>query len=251
MRSMFGRLIVLGAIVLAVVAAVLPAAAAASSSSALVAHRADARASSSVSTASAAGTVAPCQDRAFNLIGGHWSKAVHWTFDGASTPDGFNVGAVEAVLIRSFNNITGADNDCGRADNVSAQNDYEGRATRSPNISRRATCTARDGQNVVGFGPLPRGILAATCTRHNGNLIVEADIRINSRYAWALNAANCSHQELLEPTVTHEVGHVYGLGHVSERRHPLLTMSTRSDGPCSNAASSLGLGDMLGLEDLY
>jgi hypothetical protein len=206
---------------------------------------------SPVAAVSAAGLAAPCQDRAFNLIGGHWSKAVRWKFDAASTPDSFNVNAVEAVLVRSFNNITGSDNDCGRADNVSAQNDYEGRTTRSPSVSRWATCTRRDGRNIVGFGPLPRGILAATCTRHDGKLIVEADIRINSRYDWALSASNCSHQELLEPTVTHEVGHVYGLGHVGERRHPLLTMSTRSDGPCSNAASSLGLGDMLGLEDLY
>jgi predicted Zn-dependent protease len=109
----------------------------------------------------------------------------------------------------------------------------------------------RDGQNVVSFGPLPRGILAATCTRHRRNRIVEADIRINSRYDRALKRANCSNQELLEPTVTHEVGHVYGLGHVSDKRHPRLTMSTRSDGACSDAASSLGLGDILGLERLY
>jgi predicted Zn-dependent protease len=85
-----------------------------------------------------------------------------------------------------------------------------------------------------------------------GSFITEADIKINSRYVWAATVATCKNrQELIEPTVTHEVGHVYGLGHVGERKHPLLTMSTASDGPCNNAASTLGLGDMKGLEALY
>lgn len=161
------------------------------------------------------------------------------------------MSAVESVLVKSFDNITGADNDCGRQDKVSAQNSYEGRLDRPPSVSRFAMCTRSDGHNSVGFGTLPKGILAATCTRHRGNRIVEADIRINTRYDWALSPQSCNSQELLEPTITHEAGHVYGLAHVSERRHPLMTMSRSSDGPCSNEASTLGLGDMLGLEALY
>ena len=197
------------------------------------------------------GTTPACEDDAYNLIGGRWSRPVEWLFKAGSTPDGMNTAAVEAVIVKSFNNITGAFNDCGRADKVGAQNAYEGRTTRAPSITREGRCGGRDGRNVVGFGRLPAGILAVTCTRHFGNLIVEADIRINTRYPWAVSQAACVNRELLEPTVTHEVGHVYGLGHVSERRHPLMTMSTRSDGPCSNEASTLGLGDMLGLEALY
>jgi len=192
-----------------------------------------------------------CQDRAFRLTGGHWKQAVHWTFMSNSTPAGMSVAATEAVLAKSFDNITGADNDCGRQDNVSARNVYDGRSDRAPGVTGAAKCTNGDGHNAIGFGRLPRGVLAATCTRHVGNRIVEADIRINSRVNWALSPQNCSKQELLEPTMTHEVGHVYGLGHVSERGHPLMTMSRASDGPCSNAASTLGLGDMLGLEALY
>jgi hypothetical protein len=249
MRSVFGRLIVLGATVLAVSAAAAPAAVAVSHSS--LAGAASIRTSSPQVAGAGEPIVPPCEDRAFNLIGGHWSQLVRWKFNAASTPSGFNVGAVESVLIKSFNNITGAHNNCGRADKVSAQNSYEGRTERSAGISRFGGCTNSDGRNVVAFGTLPRGVLAVTCTRHFRNQILEADIRINSRYPWAITAAACSNQELLEPTVTHEVGHVFGLGHVGERRHPLLTMSTRSDGPCSNAASTLGLGDMLGLEDLY
>jgi len=192
-----------------------------------------------------------CSDRAFSLIGGLWSHAVHWTFNAGSTPAGLNVGDVEAALVRSFNNITKEHNDCGRPDKVSATNSYDGRVSRAPNISKNGQCTGSDGKNAVGFGNLPAGVLAVTCTRRFGGFIVEADIRISTRFDWATTVAECHNQELIEPTITHEAGHVFGLGHVGERRHPLLTMSTQSDGPCNDAASTLGLGDMLGLEALY
>lgn len=200
---------------------------------------------------STVGILPVCNDPAFRLAGGHWTRPVHWTFMSSSTPASLGVATTESVLVKSFNNITGAHNDCGRQDKVGAQNVYDGRSDRSPGVTRVVKCARGDGHNVIGFGRLPRGILAATCTRRDGNRIVEADIRINTRYAWALSAQSCNKQELLEPTITHEVGHVYGLDHVSERGHPLMTMSRSSDGPCNNAASTLGLGDMLGLEALY
>jgi hypothetical protein len=159
--------------------------------------------------------------------------------------------AAESAIVKSFDNITHAFNDCGRADNVSARHAYDGRATRAPNISKQGNCKPADGKNAVAFGRLPLGILAVTCTRRLGSFMAEADIKINSRYSWAASVKTCHNQELIEPTITHEVGHVYGLGHVGERKHPLLTMSVASDGPCNNAASTLGLGDIKGLEALY
>lgn len=198
-----------------------------------------------------AATLSPCADRAYSHIGGRWTKPVHWSFKSGSTPAGLGVNAAEAALVKSFDNITGAFNDCGRSDKVDAEHVYDGRTNRAANISRNANCTPSDGRNVIAFGRLPEGILAVTCTRHFGSFILEADIKINTRYPWAATLGTCNNEELIEPTITHEVGHVFGLGHVGERRHPLMTMSTRSDGECNDAASTLGLGDMLGLEALY
>ena len=193
----------------------------------------------------------PCQDASYSLIGGRWNKTVHWTFNSDSTPAGLTKAAAETAIVKSFNNITHAFNDCGRADNVSARHTYDGRATRAPNISKQGNCKPADGKNAVSFGRLPLGILAVTCTRRLGSFMSEADIKINSRYSWAATVATCHNQELIEPTITHEVGHVFGLGHVGERKHPLLTMSVASDGACNNVASTLALGDVKGLEDLY
>lgn len=196
---------------------------------------------------------APCDDRAYTLIGGKWKEAMTWFYQSSSTPSGLGSSAVVTVLKRSVDNITGAHNDCGLADTVSATSTYLGTTSVAPSVTRRGRCAARDGHNVVGFGPLPSGILAVTCVRSNSSgRMTEADIRINSNLSWALSVSSCAFfEELLEPTMTHEVGHAFGLGHVSESKHGRLTMSTTSDGPCSNAESTLGRGDVRGLRHLY
>jgi hypothetical protein len=186
-----------------------------------------------------------CTDPAFTLEGVSQAGAYSWSFNAASTPFYLSQTAVRDVLIRSFSNITRASNDCGLPDNVSATHNYLG------TTSTKAKCGRRDSRNVVGFGALSSGTLAVTCYWTKGNRIVEADMQINSRERWALSVASCFDEELLEPTITHEAGHVFGLDHVGERRHGRLTMSTIGDGLCDNEESSLGLGDVRAMEALY
>jgi hypothetical protein len=65
------------------------------------------------------------------------------------------------------------------------------------------------------------------------------------------NARSCRGSYDLQSTVTHERGHTFGLGHVSESSHGNLTMSDRSNGPCQSSERSLGRGDVLGLGNKY
>lgn len=188
----------------------------------------------------------PCHDSAYRLLGGRQTTTYKWWFKASSTPSSLSHSSVAAVLQKSFTNVTGENNDCGRPDTVSATHQYLGTTTSSPN------CNAKDGINVVGFARLPFGVLAVTCYWINNGKIVEADMKINSRESWALSLAGCrGNMPMLEATITHEAGHVFGLDHVGEKRHGRLTMSPYIDGPCENAEATLGLGDMLGLEHLY
>ena len=188
----------------------------------------------------------PCKDSAFNLLGGKEASTYRWSFKSSTTPSSLNKSSVASLLQKSFNNVTGEHNDCGRADTVSATNQYLGTTTKAPN------CNSRDGSNVVGFASLPPGVLAVTCFWINNGKIVEADMRITTRESWALSLATChGTMPMLEATITHEAGHVFGLDHVGEKRHGRLTMSPYLDGPCENNEATLGLGDMLGLESMY
>ena len=194
-----------------------------------------------------------CNDNAYSLLGGKWKQTLDWRYQSSSTPSDMNATNVLNLIKRSFDNITDARNDCGLADTVSATSQYLGSTSAKPNVTKRGRCAPSDDQNVVGFGSLPAGILAVTCIRYgNNNNITEADIRINSGYEWVLSVGACHWwQELLEPTMTHEIGHAFGLGHVGENKHGRLTMSTTSDGPCNNNETTLGEGDVRGLRHLY
>jgi hypothetical protein len=192
-----------------------------------------------------------CFDDAYNLVGFAWHRRYEWYYNVASTPPQFDPNDVLAVIETSINNVTSEYNDCGRPDAISIEALYVRDTTRTP-------CTDfGDSLNVIGWGKIPTDLspdtIAYTCPYNDATAgeINEADIVISTDVNWALSQDKCFFEELLEPTVTHEMGHVLGLGHVSETDHPDLTMSTESNGPCNDDEATLGLGDMLGLEKLY
>jgi hypothetical protein len=193
----------------------------------------------------------PCLDTKYNLQGVHWSSTLRWSYKASTTPSYLSSSAVLTVLKRSFTNITTEHNDCGRSDHVSATQSYLGTTTHGIGVTRYGNCGTSDGANTVGFGTLPSGVLAITCVRSIGTRIVETDIRISNQLSWALSLSSCSNDFMLESVVTHEVGHAFGLGHVSETYHGRLTMSKYIDGLCENQEATLGNGDMRGLEVYY
>jgi hypothetical protein len=188
----------------------------------------------------------PCADSAFRLLGASQPGGSYsWSYNAASTPKYLAKAGVVSVLGKSFDNITGANNDCGRPDNVSATHTYLG------TTATRAKCGRRDSKNVIGFKALESGVLAVTCYWTRKGRIVEADMQITTRERWALSPSSCFDEMILEATITHEAGHVFGLDHVGERKHGRLTMSPYVDGSCDNNEATLGWGDIRGLEAMY
>jgi hypothetical protein len=200
------------------------------------------------------GIPAACADRAFQLTGQRWTRTYRWSFRAISTPAGLPRVRVRDALRRAATNITGARNDCGRRDRVSATHRFEGTTRTRPNITATGCDNAgRDGLNVVGFRDLPAGVVGLTCWWWvvGSPATIEADVALNKGdFRWRVNLNGCTNEYLVEAVATHEFGHVFGLGHVRESRHPLLTMSDRGY-PCDSSPSTLGLGDMRGLEAIY
>ena len=195
-----------------------------------------------------------CSDNAYNFIGPgvSWNTTLNWRFRMSSTPSNLNGADVAAVIRKAFRNVVNSTNTCGLADQVGASHDYRGTTTNRPSISSAGNCGAADGRNVVGFGPLDSYYAGFTCIWWNGSgHIFEMDMKLDSDTAWALDFQSCSNELMMEALVTHEVGHAYGLDHVSESQHGRLTMSRYIDGNCENQESKLGLGDVRGLRALY
>src|SRR5688500_7789531 len=91
----------------------------------------------------------PCNDPAYSLLAGKWKQPLDWRYQSSSTPGDMSASNVLKVIKRSFNNITGARNDCGLADTVSATSQYLGTTSDKPSVTRRARCSPPDGQNIV------------------------------------------------------------------------------------------------------
>lgn len=191
---------------------------------------------------------AECGDRRHSTRGWRWTKRYDWWFNAGSTPSYLGQRAALGAIRRGTAAITQSRNNCGMADRVSARAMYQGRTSRGVNIGRNASCRRGDGRNVSGFGTLPHGILALTCTWFSGGRAVESDVRFNKRHSWYVRRpANCRGRHDLEGVTAHERGHTFGLGHVNSRTATMRPSITA----CSNFARTLGRGDVLGLRRLY
>jgi len=193
-----------------------------------------------------------CTDSAYILYPSSWTKTYNWYFNASSTPSGIGQTAAAGALKAAANNITTAHNDCGLPDLVSATNSYKGTTTLTPNISNTSSCLSADGKSVVGFGTLSSNYVGYTCWWSIGNATVEADAKLNkANYTWYVTKpAGCSNEWDVQAVATHEFGHVFGLGDLSEATHANLTMSAVIDS-CQNSEDTLGLGDILGLQAKY
>ena len=191
-----------------------------------------------------------CIDRAYLLAGPKWGGSFAWHFIAGSTPSNLTVSGTESALKRSVTRMVGGYNNCGRVDKIGATASYSGRSGSLVNIGSSASCLSPDGENELAFTLLPTGYVGMACWWFRSGQIVEGDVAFNKNYRWYLTRpSGCVSSWSLDAVAAHELGHVFGLAHVAAG-HEGLTMSPRI-AACQNAETTMGLGDLKGMEALY
>jgi hypothetical protein len=182
---------------------------------------------------------------------------IRWYFNAGTTPSKMSKSAVLGAMKRAGTNVSAVRDTCGVPDGVPAVLRYVGTAKNSVNMGTDGTCKANNHKSIVGFGDLPGGYIGKTCVwswiQERPDRINFSDVRLNKfDYAWTARVTgSCRGRYDVESTMTHERGHTFGLGDVSESSHGNLTMSYESNGPCQISERTLGRGDAVGLNRKY
>jgi hypothetical protein len=205
-----------------------------------------------------------CQDYAYLQKGWRLYANEPWYFRESSTPSELSVAAAVDGLRQGGVNVQGVRNNCGIGDGVGFGLSYQGNTSRGTGIDAQGNCVDYDGVSVVNFGDLPATSdstrLATACQAYiirddAWDELTESNIKFNKvDAAWTDSplADSCRNRYGVEPVMTHERGHTFGLDHASpESEHRNLSLSPLINGPCQNSESTLGRGDANGLNVKY
>ena len=198
-----------------------------------------------------------CSDSHYYSWNTRLNSYIRWYFNAGTTPSYMSKFAVLTAMKRAGTNVSGVRDDCGVPDNVPAVLKYVGNTKQSVNMGTGGVCGANDHKSVVGFGDLPSYRTGNTCVwswiQDGPDRINSSDVRLNKAdYGWTAKVTgSCRGRYDVESTMTHERGHAFGLGDVSESSHASLTMSSKSNGPCQTSERTLGRGDAIGLNSKY
>jgi hypothetical protein len=181
-----------------------------------------------------------------------------WYFNRSSTPTGLTADDAQNAFIAATNNVVVSRNNCGLADQVNVTAQFMGDTNHPADISTNGACNSPDGMSVIDFGLIPAPgencswFVPQTTGRDS---LSESDVRMQSSTNWTVTPGKpgCNNKFDLQGLATHERGHTFGLGHPDDGTFAdgNLTMSTYGLGECSKSYRTLGLGDVLGLRQLY
>jgi predicted Zn-dependent protease len=119
----------------------------------------------------------------------------------------------------------------------------------TPTVNIKAKIGVRDGKNVVGFGNLQSGIIAATYLWGTSSAIVEWDMKFNSRLVWGDASSNPNVFDFLG-IACHEYGHTFGMDDIYTSSCSSVTMYGYG-APGQTFQRTLESADIEGLHYLY
>lgn len=199
-----------------------------------------------------------CRDRAYNFARWKVYGGITYQYNYRSTPRYLGRRAAERQVRIGGANIVRTRNACRMGDRVESGIGFRGGTRRVANVARDGSCQRSDGASVVSFGDIRGRALAVTCTyfrlTRGYDRVTSSDLeldRTDVRWTTRPGARSCRNAYDIQAVVTHERGHTFGMGHVSERYHGNLTMSPVINGPCQASERTLGRGDVLGLGRKY
>lgn len=196
----------------------------------------------------------------------HWTRGstIGWYYSNINRYPLYHYTDYQFAIAQAFDDMTDLHTDCGYGWHPNIKHRFVSYATqRDTDIGSTKECPRyKDAYSVVGWVSFPSSpALAYTCTWLSGTRIALADVALNNAKSWDINEVNQAYGERcsessppewdVESIVTHEVGHVLGLGHVSEVNHGNLTMSELINRACGIDERTLGYGDAIGLAVLY
>ncbi|MEY4367792.1 MAG: hypothetical protein RLZ28_1207 [Actinomycetota bacterium] len=201
-----------------------------------------------------------CGNSSYSLLPKHWNKTYSWYYNSSNSPS----SSALAQLQSSISLWTSGVNRCtGQLYSSTFASTYAGSTSLSPNVavttvngSSAIGCSSPDGKNVTGWLQ-PDGtssMLAGTCTWQSGNLTNiagESDIFVNKNYSFYFGSstAGCSGSLYdFREIVTHEFGHVVGLGHSYQVDRQIMKPNFST---CETGERLLAPGDIIGLQVWY
>jgi hypothetical protein len=93
----------------------------------------------------------------------------------------------------------------------------------NPTTLTKASIGKRDGKNVIGFGRLQSGVIAATYLWGTTSALVEWDMKFNTGLVWG-DASKNSNVFDFQGIACHEFGHTFGMDDIYESPCSDVTM---------------------------
>lgn len=191
-------------------------------------------------------SVPGCDERnAYSLRGGKWNSTYEWSYNGAGAP----VGNGAARIRDALDNVTGVSHAAVRTWRSRRPTATSARPT-IPSMSRRPGLYHGEQSQHHRVGGVERAVHRDDVHLDPGRHYRVGRYQVQQPVAWWDNSGAACHGATydLQGTAAHEVGHVFGLGHVDASTHQV--MKPNSD-PCEFLQEKLGAGDAEGLKRLY